>query len=1081
MMIEIQNVTYRYGGENTGGGSINDINLKINDGETVVICGQSGCGKTTLTRLINGLIPHYYEGEFEGRVLIGDYDVSANELADTSALVGSVFQNPKSQFFNVDTTGELTFGCENMQMSREDIGKRLDITVKDMKLEKLLNRNIFELSGGEKQQVACGSVYATNPSIYVMDEPSSNLDKKAIRRLALILKKLKSEGKTIILSEHRLHYLMDIADRFIYMKDGRIVREFTSEELNAASDEELKELGLRSTSIERMKLSGNGNREGGTPSLEVVDLICNRQNSRILDIDRIILPRHSVVAVIGDNGCGKSTLAQALCGVLDCSGSIAFDGEYLNDKQRQKKSFLVMQDVNRQLFMDSVLEEIMLNTSVSEEKARAVLARLGLEGLEERHPASLSGGQKQRVAIAAALCANKDILIYDEPTSGLDRIGMEQFGELLNSTGSDVSMSMIITHDPELIMHCCTHVLHIERGRVIGFYPLNHDSINRVKGYFLAPSEESTSKKRDKRSSIGKILDSAGRHKYKIFMAAALMFLGAAASVVPFGVVGKLVKDIIEGSEVTLKGSMPLLLVCLISELVYAVFYMAGLITSHGAAFGTLENLRCKLQSRFEAQSLGAVAEKGTGEIKKLFTEDVESIEMLLAHMIPEGMANLAVPVVALMVLIYINWELAFLTIIMLIIGLSISNQMYSAGMDRMGSYYASAKRMNNAIVEYVNGMEVVRVFNRQKESGLKYAKAVKDYRDFALDWYKVSWPWMALYKSTFSGVVLFSLPFGAVFVINGSLGIADYIMALMISFGVGPLLLHCMAFIGAIPQVSYKIQSLDAATDVPPLKTGTQDFCGSDNSISFRDVHFAYKDLEIIKGISFEAKEGDVTALVGMSGSGKTTVAKLMAHYYDLMSGSICIGGQDITDMTLEALNSRISFVSQNNFLFNKTIMENIRMGRPGATDDEVINAAVKAECADFIRELPEGFDTVAGKAGGALSGGQRQRISFAAAILKDAPIIILDEATAFVDAENERRMRKAINEITRGKTVIVIAHKLRSIMDSDKIIVLDNGRISGQGKHSELLQTCDTYAKLWEMNSRTSGWKLGRMEENV
>jgi len=1073
-MIEIKNVNFKYGGENGSGDGLKDLNLTIKTGEVVVLCGESGCGKTTISRLVNGLIPKFYEGEFEGEVLIDDYKVNEHELSQTASLVGSVFQNPKSQFFNIDTTGELTFGCENLGMSREEIGTRLQKTVKDMKLDALLNRNIFELSGGEKQQIACGSVYATEPDVFVMDEPSSNLDRKAIRRLSSILKKMKEDGKTIIISEHRLYYLMDIADRFILVKDGRIENDFTCEELKKLSDDDLFRLGLRSIFIENLNRKRSNVELEKTPSIEVIDLSCSRQNSKILDIDRIVLPKNSIVAVIGDNGCGKSTFAESLCGLIPSNGSVAFDGIYLNDKQRRKKSFMVMQDVNRQLFSDSCMEEVMLNTPISEEEARDTLEKLGLKDYTERHPASLSGGQKQRTAIAAALLAGKDIIFYDEPTSGLDRVGMERFGNLLNDMRKTVSVSIIITHDPELITHCCTHVLHLERGRVIGFYPLDDEGVERVKGYFLSPSDDNTSKKRDKRSNIGKILSYAGKNKISIFFAFLLMAIGAAASVVPYLTIGELIRRVIEKESVTLNNSLFMIGIIAIAEVVYALFYISGLIVSHHAAYGTLENLRRMLQEKLEDRSLGFVLSKGSGEIKKLFTDDIESIEALLAHMIPEGLANLSVPIIGIIILITIDWQVALLTILMLFIGLSVSKEMYNVGMNKMGSYFASAKRMNNAIVEYVNGMEVVRIFNRQKDSDHKYEKAVDEYRDFALDWYKVSWPWMALYKSTFANIVLYSLPFGAIFVLWGNLSISDYILSLMISFGIGPLLLHCMSFIGAIPQVSFKIESLESAMDSTPLKTDNEGFNGENRNVEFDNVHFAYKDTEVIKGVSFTANEGETTALVGMSGSGKSTLAKLLVHYYELSGGSIKIGGQDIRSMSLDALNEQISFVSQSVFLFNKTIMENIRMGRVNASDEEVKEAARLAECDDFINELENGYDTLAGAAGGALSGGQRQRISFARAILKDAPIIVLDEASAFIDAENEKKMRSAINKITKNKTVIVIAHKLRSIKNADKIVVIDNGKIKGIGTNDELMSSCEEYMRLWNMSEETNSWQL-------
>ncbi|HRU97797.1 MAG TPA: energy-coupling factor transporter ATPase [Ruminococcus sp.] len=1077
-MITLKGVDFHYGGENGTGDGVDGIDLTIADGECVVLCGRSGCGKTTLTRLINGLIPHFYEGELIGEVLIDDHNVSKSELSETSKLVGSVFQNPKSQFFNIDTSGELVFGCENIGLPRDEIGKRLDRTVKDLKLAPLLNRNIFELSGGEKQQIACGSVYAADPQIYVLDEPSSNLDKKAINRIHDIFAKMKANGNTLVISEHRIHYLMDIVDRFIYLDDGIITGEYTADDMRAMPDETLAELGLRCTDIRNIPANDQSDTmQNAAAALDVIDLSCSRGNSRILDIDRILLPENSIVAVVGDNGCGKSTLAEALCGLIPSDGSVALSGTFLSNKQRQQQCYMVMQDVNRQLFSDSVMEEVMLNAAVSQEDAEKTLEELGLGDFKDRHPASLSGGQKQRTAIAAALCAGKDIILYDEPTSGLDRTGMQRFGELLNSTRSKVKLSFIITHDPELILNCCTHVLHMDRGRVTAFYPMNEEGAQRVRNYYLSKSSDTTSKVRDKKSQIGKILEHTGKERPKVFLSALLMMIGAAASIVPYGLVGSLVRKILSGGRVTLDTALPVIVGMLICEILYAVFYMLGLRVSHHAAFAALENIRCKLQEKLEQQPLGSVMARSKGELKKLFSDDIESIEILLAHMIPEGTANLFVPAIAMLFLIYTDWQLALLTLLMIAIGLSVSKRMYSAGMDRMGSYFAASKRMNSAIVEYVNGMEVVRVFNRDGAASEKYEKAITDYRDLALNWYRVCWPWMALYGSVFSSVVLYSLPFGILLILLGQLEITNYILALILSFGIGPLLLHCMSFVGSIPQVSFKTQSLEKALDDIPVKTGESDITG-DQSITFENVHFSYRDNEVIKGVSFRAEQGKTTALVGHSGSGKSTLARLAVHYYDVSEGHIRIGATDICDTSLDKLNEHIAYVSQEVFLFNKSIMENIRVGRQDAADDEVIEAAKKAECHDFIMSLPNGYDTPAGLAGGMLSGGQKQRIAFARAFLKNAPIIILDEATAFVDAENEQKMRRAMEQLTVGKTVIVIAHKLSSIKNADRIILLDNGRIAASGTHDELTADSAQYRQLWAISQETQNWRLKEAE---
>lgn len=1096
-MITLQNVSFSYSGEHGTGDGVSEIDLTIKDGEFVVLCGESGCGKTTVTRLINGLAPHFYEGEMSGSVMIGDVCVNTENLSDIAALTGSVFQNPKSQFFNLDTTGELVFGCENLGIPREQIKQRLEKTKRDLQLDNLMDRDIFELSGGEKQQIACASCYTADPEVFVLDEPSSNLDKRAIQRLHRMLVKIKAAGKTVVIAEHRLYYMMDLADRFIYMRSGKIERIFTRDEMKALSESDLTALGLRLTdmqSLAALARKEDAAREtpvkGSTPpetqpvskpALEALDVTCGYGSTRVLDIERLALPEHSIVALIGDNGSGKSTFAQALAGLIPSNGSIAVGGAYLTAEERSKRSFMVMQDVNRQLFADSVLEEVMMNTGASAADAEAVLARLGILELKDRHPASLSGGQKQRTAIASALCAKKDLLIFDEPTSGLDRRGMERFGSLLRDLQTSAALSLVITHDPELIMSCCTHILHIENGRVLAFYPLNKAGIERVSSYFLQESDENTSRKRDKQSSISKILQYAGAHRRTIYQAALCMTLGAAASIIPYLLVYTILEQVLNGSVPTLAGSGKMLAGILLAEIVYAVFYMYGFQLSHRAAYNTLENIRRFLQENLERKPLGKVREMGSGAIKKLFTDDIESIELLLAHMIPEGIANLTVAVFALVTILVIDWQLALLTCVVIALGISVSGQMYRVGVEQMGSYFAAAKRLNNTIIEYVNGMEVVRVFNRQDEFGERFASSVTAYRDFALSWYKVSFPWMALYGSLFSNILLYSLPFGTLLILLGQLTLARYILTICLSFGIAPLLLRCMSFIGAVPQASYKIQALEKAFDYPELKTGTAPFSGTGHSIEFRNVRFAYKDLEVLKDVSFTAQERQMTALVGASGSGKSTAAKLLVHYYDVSGGEVLIGGQNIREMSLEALNEQIAYVSQDVFLFNKSIADNIRIGKKGATDEEIIAAAKKAQADEFIRELPDGYATLAGEAGSKLSGGQRQRIAFARAILKDAPIVVLDEATAFIDPENEQKMNQAIFEIVRDKTVIVIAHKMKSIMSADRIIVLKDGRIAASGCHAELIKACPEYQNLWRISEETADWTVRGKEKKT
>lgn len=487
-MIEVKALNFTYMTDQESG--LKNINLQIKRGEFVVLCGRSGCGKTTLTRALNGLIPHFFEGEFSGTVSMEGLEVSREDLSKTADYVGSVFQNPASQFFHMDTDGEFAFGCENQAMEPEKIRERVEKSVRLLQLEHLTGRNIFELSGGEKQQVACGSVYAASPQIYVLDEPSSNLDVSAITRLKRTLRLLKEEGNTIVISEHRLYYLMELADRFLYLEHGEIKRSYLPDHIWKMPEKTREALGLRIPRLKGLKFTAPGHKKSKSV-LKITQLECIRNKKNILSIDDLDIPEQAIVAVIGENGAGKSTFAECVSGLLKCKGQIYARGRLCKPKTRVRNSYIVMQDVNRQLFCDSVSQEITLGlTNRQPEQEQELLARMGLSLLKEKHPASLSGGQKQRVAICAAISAEKQWLFYDEPTSGLDYEGMQRFGTLLQMNQSKAMVSFVITHDLELILCSCTHVLHLERGQLKEFYQLDGNTAEHLKKLFISEERE---------------------------------------------------------------------------------------------------------------------------------------------------------------------------------------------------------------------------------------------------------------------------------------------------------------------------------------------------------------------------------------------------------------------------------------------------------------------------------------------------------------------------------------------------------------------------------------------------------------
>lgn len=545
-------------------------------------------------------------------------------------------------------------------------------------------------------------------------------------------------------------------------------------------------------------------------------------------------------------------------------------------------------------------------------------------------------------------------------------------------------------------------------------------------------------------------------------------------SVVPYFLLYQLIAPLLNGESLT-SGYVALRVVitavCLVGN---AVLYVHGLDLSHYSAYNTLRNLRTALQGRLEQQPLGAIRELGNGRIKKVFTDDIETIELLLAHAIPEGIANLIIPAVVMVAMFFADWKLALLSLASLPFGMFAMGMMFKIGMSRMGTYYAAAAKMNNTIIEYINGMEVVKVFNRDGESYARYENDIHYYRDMTLDWYRICWPWMALYSSILPCVALFTLPIGGWFVLKGWSTLADFVLVLCMTLAVGPPLLKAIGFAGKFPQLNYKVEELERLLDNPPLKQSDRGFEGKNHDICFEDVHFSYKNTEVIHGIDLTIREGEMAALVGESGSGKSTLARLLVHFYDLDSGKITLGGQDITDMRIEALNDQIAFVSQEQFLFNTSLYENIRLGKPDASREEVLNAASLAQCDEFLERFPQGIDSKAGDGGKMLSGGERQRISLARALLKDAPIIVLDEATAFIDPENEEKMNAAISEVIRGKTVLIIAHRLHTVTGADQIIVLDNGNIDARGTHEELLKSSPVYQRLWAAAQQSIEWEV-------
>ena len=478
-MITIRDVSFTYAGNETDG--IHHINLEIQKGECVLLCGRSGCGKTTVTRLINGLIPSFYMGTLTGSVLIDNQPVGELPLYKIAKRVGSVFQNPRTQFFNVDTDSEIAFGIENEGYPQEQLVQRVRQTAEDLHIETLSERNIFELSGGEKQKIAFASVYAMNPDIYVLDEPSSNLDSESITALQSYIRNIKAQGKTVIVAEHRLYYLADLADKIVYMENGCIARIFTPMEFKSLSAETRHGMGLRAIHLQEEIPSSLQNEamdiRSETPSslmLELQNVSLYRKKKLILHNLSLSAHAGEVIAITGANGTGKTTFVRALCGLhKETSGSFLWNGKPFKPKERLQHTYMVMQDVNYQLFTESVEAECSFGLKTAQAEAvEAALNALHLTEIRTRHPGSLSGGQKQRVAIAAGQVSAKPLLVFDEPTSGLDYDSMARVSAVIRSLAAG-RIIFVVTHDYEFIHKACTRIVHLGENGILDEYGAN--------------------------------------------------------------------------------------------------------------------------------------------------------------------------------------------------------------------------------------------------------------------------------------------------------------------------------------------------------------------------------------------------------------------------------------------------------------------------------------------------------------------------------------------------------------------------------------------------------------------------------
>lgn len=485
-MIRLDKVSFDYekGNDVT---TIDDVDLEINQGELILLCGESGSGKTTITRLINGLIPNYFKGSLEGEVTLKGKPIKDMKLYEISEKMGSVFQNPRSQFFNIDTTSELAFECENLGLPIDEIHRRIDDTVKNLHIENLMDRSIFDLSGGEKQKIACASITSPDPDVYVLDEPSSNLDIQSIENLREIIKFWKDNGKTVIVAEHRVYYLDGLIDKMVYLKEGIVEKVYSKDDIASLSSDEIGQMGIRPFSLDQIRYQTPDISLRSDEFIRIEKMNFEYQKGTpVLSLDPIVFPSNTINVIIGLNGAGKTTFARCFCGLhKKMDGEIYIDGVMMDNKSRLKECFMVMQDVNHQLFTESVMSELFLSMGDEDVgRAEEILESLNLLQFKDSHPMSLSGGQKQRVAIACAIASNSNIIFFDEPTSGLDLKHMHHVGYNILNLQKMGKTQFVITHDLEFILNCCTNVVHFEDGKIIDYYPIKGNE-DKLFGFFM--------------------------------------------------------------------------------------------------------------------------------------------------------------------------------------------------------------------------------------------------------------------------------------------------------------------------------------------------------------------------------------------------------------------------------------------------------------------------------------------------------------------------------------------------------------------------------------------------------------------
>lgn len=572
-------------------------------------------------------------------------------------------------------------------------------------------------------------------------------------------------------------------------------------------------------------------------------------------------------------------------------------------------------------------------------------------------------------------------------------------------------------------------------------------------------------KNKNEQSTASSLLRFAGLYKGRYVLSICLSVLGVASGLVPYYAAAQILIGLI-GTERNFSFYIFWGIIAVVGYLAKSTFAILSTSISHTATFLALRDIRKQIVDKFSRMPMGTLLNTPSGQLKDTLVDRVEGLETPLAHLLPEMSANVLVPVFIVIYLFVLDWRMALISLITIPVGMAFMATILKTYPQQYEGSVKINQQMNNAVVEYVNGIEVIKAFNQSAASYGKYSNAVRDNADYFYKWMK-SCQWaMSSYNAICPAVLITVLPAGVLFYAAGSITAANLITIIILSLGIVGPLIAASNFADSLGMVGTVVNEIAVLLDGPELVRPTQPVTLNSQEIQLNDVSFSYNDDgdNAIQHINLAIKPGTVTALVGPSGSGKSTITKLIAGFWDVGSGSITLGGKDLRTIPQKQLADQIAYVSQDNYLFDDTIRENIRMGRLSASDTEVEEAAKAAGCDAFIRSLENGYDTNVGGAGGHLSGGERQRIAIARAMLKNAPIVILDEATAYIDPENEAVVQEAVSKLVAGKTLIIIAHRLSTITDSDQIVVMKDGVISNIGTHDELLKTSELYREMWQ-----------------